>query len=162
MIDDLSFLDNLTILSPEERAQIEKDRDPVLADAKDWAENATMPPDRRGLLRLLIGRVEHAEQVSRDALGVSKAIVRTVAQVKRIQQEFADDLIDDNGSIYEQVKDLVEQFYAERDTKGASEQRWEDLKMLAQKVLDGHDCDLTASAAEELLSTMTRLERGES
>ncbi len=119
MTDALAFLDNLSILSPEDREHIT--RDPVLVDAKDWAENGTMPPDRRGLLRLLISRAERVYQAADERrkhlawADLGGQLIVTTSRVARIQQEFVDDLAERDGNIYEQVKDLAEQFHVERE-----------------------------------------------
>ncbi len=57
---------------------------------------------------------EQVTQVKDNALDLLRTVVKNHVRIARIQTDFADDLADREGNIYEQVKDLVEQFHAER------------------------------------------------
>jgi hypothetical protein len=71
--------------------------------------------------------------------------------VVRIQADFADDFGDRNGDIYEQVKDFVAQFYAEREQVQVKVRAWRTV-LTVLMYLELRDRNLGAYALERLVT----------
>jgi len=84
-------LGEMTALETKEGHVTDTDaEDFVMSDAKDWAEHGTMPPDRRGLLRLLLGRIERAaDQHKAEVTSHNLIVERTSLALARAKDEYA-------------------------------------------------------------------------
>jgi len=76
-----------------------------------------------------MAEVERLKGQLSDALDCVRQTIKQSCRVARIQQDFADDLADRGGNIYEQFKDFREQFYAERAERDALRAEVERLKV---------------------------------